>query len=121
MSLAIANTSSFRSGSLRLDRDDWLMRVLLTALIAWLGVTLIMPIGWLLIKSFQAANGDFVGLRNYIQYFSTPALFESLFNSLFIATLTTLIVMPLAYSYAYALRRTCMPGRGLDFEARYDS
>lgn len=119
MSLAIANTSSFRSGSLRLDRDDWLMRILLIALIAWLSVTLIMPIGWLLIKSFQAANGDFVGLNNYVQYFSTPALFESLFNSLFIATLTTLIVMPLAYSYAYALRRTCMPGRGFFYSVAF--
>jgi len=119
MSLGIANTPSVSSGGLRLDRDDWLMRVLLLALIAWLGVTLIMPIGWLLIKSFQDANGVFVGLRNYVQYFSTPALFESLWNSLFVATLTTLIVIPLAYAYAYALRRTCMPGRGFFYSVAF--
>jgi len=97
----------------RLDRDDWLMRGLLLALVAWLTITLILPLGFLLVKSFQNSAGQFIGLQNYRVYFSTPALFESLFNSLFVASVTTLIVMPWAYLYAYALRRTCMPVRGI--------
>ncbi len=96
----------------RLDRDDWLMRVLLLLLIVWLAVTLVLPLGWLLVKSFQDPAGQFIGLDNYVVYFSTPSLFDSLFNSLFVACVTTLIVIPWAYLYAYALRRTCMPVRG---------
>ena len=68
----------------RLDRDDLLMRGGICLLIGWLGVTLLLPLWWLLSKSFQNQSGEFVGLANYIQYFSTPALFASVWNSLFI-------------------------------------
>jgi len=97
----------------RLDRDDLLMRGGICLLIGWLGITLILPLWWLLSKSFQNQNGDFVGLANYIQYFSTPALFASVWNSLFIAFLSTAIVLPLAFVYAYALQRSCMRWKGL--------
>jgi iron(III) transport system permease protein len=97
----------------RLDRDDWLMRIGIGALLLWLMVTLILPLWWLLRKSFEDGDGNFVGLANYVQYFSTPALFDSVGNSLFIALLTTAIVLPLAFTYAYALQRSCMRGKGL--------
>ncbi len=97
----------------RLDRDDWLMRGGICLMIGWLSLTLILPLWWLLSKSFQNQNGDFVGLANYIQYFSTPALFASVWNSLFIALLTTAIVLPLAFTYAYALQRSCMRWKAL--------
>lgn len=97
----------------RLDRDDLLMRGGICLLIGWLGVTLLLPLWWLLSKSFQNQSGEFVGLANYIQYFSTPALFASVWNSLFIAVLSTAIVLPLAFVYAYALQRSCMRWKGL--------
>jgi iron(III) transport system permease protein len=97
----------------RLDRDDILMRAGIGLLIVWMLVTLVLPLWWLLSKSFQNQNGEFVGLANYIQYFSTPALFASVWNSLFIALLTTAIVLPLAFVYAYALQRSCMRWKGL--------
>ena len=97
----------------KLDRDDWLMRGGICLMIAWLGMTLILPLWWLLSKSFQNQSGEFVGLENYIQYFSTPALFASVWNSLFIAVLSTAIVLPLAFTYAYALQRSCMRWKGL--------
>ena len=97
----------------RLDRDDVLMRVGICVFIGWMLVTLILPLYWLLSKSFQDANGQFVGLANYIQYFSTPSLFASLWNSLYVAFLTTAIVLPLAFTYAYALQRSCMRWKGL--------
>ena len=52
------------------------------------------------------------GIANYILYFSTPALFSSIFNSLFIAFLSTVITVTLAFAYAYALTRSCMPFKG---------
>jgi iron(III) transport system permease protein len=97
----------------RLDRDDWLMRGGICLMIGWLGMTLILPLWWLLSKSFQNRDGAFVGLANYIEYFSTPALFASVWNSLFVAVLSTAIVLPLAFIYAYALQRSCMRWKGL--------
>jgi iron(III) transport system permease protein len=97
----------------RLDRDDVLMRAGLCLLIAWMLVTLVLPLWALLSKSFQNQNGEFVGLANYTRYFSTPALFDSVWNSLFVAVVSTVIVLPLAFVYAYALQRSCMRWKGL--------
>ncbi|MBF0280023.1 MAG: putative 2-aminoethylphosphonate ABC transporter permease subunit [SAR324 cluster bacterium] len=52
------------------------------------------------------------GIDNYITYFSTPALFRSIQNSLFISILTTLITVGLAFGFAYALTRSRMPFKG---------
>mgnify|MGYP003382578465 CR=1 FL=1 len=97
----------------RLDRDDWLMRGGICLMIVVLGVTLILPLWWLLSKSFENSDGAFVGLANYVEYFSTPSLSASIWNSLFIALLSTAIVLPLAFTYAYALQRSCMRWKGL--------
>lgn len=88
-------------------------RLLLVALIAILVLIIAIPLWSLLSKSMQNANGDFVGLANFARYFSTPSLVAALFNSLWVALLTTVIVVPLAFIYAYALTRSHMPARGL--------
>ena len=96
-----------------IDRDDLMMRAGICLLIVWMLATLVLPLWWLLSKSFEDQSGKFIGLANYVQYFSTPALFASVWNSLFIAVLTTAIVLPLAFVYAYALQRSCMRWKGL--------
>jgi iron(III) transport system permease protein len=96
-----------------LSSDDIIMRAGLLLLAAWLAVTVALPLWALLSKSFQNTAGEFVGLANYVRYFSTPALFQSFWNSLFVAAITTAIVLPLAFTYAYALTRSCMPAKGL--------
>ena len=111
--VALPSAASLPATRRRLDRDDLLMRGGICLLIGWMLVTLVLPLWWLLSKSFQNQNGDFVGLANYVQYFSTPALFASVWNSLFIAFLSTAIVLPLAFVYAYALQRSCMRWKGL--------
>jgi iron(III) transport system permease protein len=95
----------------RLDRDDAWMRLGVLLLALWLAVTLVLPLGTLLIKSFRDADGVWVGLANYASYFATPTLTESLWNSLWVSTLITALVLPLAYVYAYALTRSAMPGK----------
>ncbi|WP_270933557.1 putative 2-aminoethylphosphonate ABC transporter permease subunit [Falsiroseomonas oryzae] len=72
-----------------------------------------LPLWALLSKSFLDDQGRFVGLANYARYFATPVLVQSLLNSLFVATLATTIVIPLAFLYAYALTRSRMPAKGL--------
>ena len=53
-----------------------------------------------------------VGFTNYRTYFSTPALFRSVQNSLFIAVVSTVITVLLAFGFAYALNRSCMRFKG---------
>jgi iron(III) transport system permease protein len=68
-----------------------------------------LPLGALLLKSFTNTDGAFVGLANYRSYVATPALVQSLLNSVWVSALTTAIVIPLAFGYAYAVTRTTMP------------
>ena len=52
------------------------------------------------------------GIANFVSYFSTPALFNSVKNSLFIAAVSTVITVSLAFWFAYALNRSCMRFKG---------
>ena len=61
--------------------------------------------------SLQDMDGEYVGLENFRIYFDTPALFASITNSLSVAISATLIVLGIAFVYAYALTRTRMPLR----------
>jgi len=89
------------------------MRAFIGVIGLYLVVALALPLGLMLGKSLQGSRDEFVGLANYIRYFSTPALFQSIGNSLWIAILGTAITVPAAFGYAYALTRTRMPLRGL--------
>jgi iron(III) transport system permease protein len=97
----------------RVSRDDIVQRVMLVLLLGWLVITVAMPLGALLVKSFQNAAGEFVGLANFVRYFENAALADSIARSVWIALASTVICVPLAFLYAYALTRTCMPLRGM--------
>jgi len=53
------------------------------------------------------------GFDNFVNYFSTPALFNSIKNSLFIAVISTVVTVTLAFWFAYALNRSCMRFKGV--------
>jgi iron(III) transport system permease protein len=96
----------------KLGRDDWMMRAFMGVIALYLLATMALPLYVMLSKSVENDDGVFVGLANYLLYFSTPALFHSIYNSLFISILTTLITTTLAFVFAYALTRSCMPFKG---------
>jgi len=96
-----------------MSRDDLLMRSGVVVLALLLLVMVGLPLWSLLAKGFEDRDGKFVGLANYVSYFSTPALFNSALNSLHVAAVSTAIVVPLAFLYAYALTRTVLPVRWL--------
>ncbi|BBD40870.1 iron ABC transporter permease (plasmid) [Aminobacter sp. Y103A] len=54
-----------------------------------------------------------LGLENYAAYFSTPTLFRSIENSVFIALVSTIITVGLAFGFAYARNRSCMRFKGV--------
>ena len=95
----------------QLDSDSAWMRVVMLLLGLWLLVTLVLPLGTLLSKSFADANGTWVGLNNYASYFATPSLTDSLWNSVWVSTVVAGITLTLAYVYAFALTRSAMPGK----------
>jgi len=88
------------------------MRLFIGLIGLYLVATLALPLGLMLAKSLEGPREEFVGLANYVRYFSTPALFQSIGNSLWISILSTIITVPLAFVYAYALTRSLMPFRG---------
>jgi iron(III) transport system permease protein len=96
----------------KVSRDDVAMRTALLLLIGWLIVTVLLPLGALLIQSFEGPAGEFVGLANFAQYFANPALTNSIGDSIEISLVSTAICVLLAFVYAYGVTRTCMPGRG---------
>ncbi|USK61611.1 putative 2-aminoethylphosphonate ABC transporter permease subunit [Peribacillus asahii] len=106
----IRKTNSIESRN-RIHKDDWIQRsLLLSIILVFLGV-LVLPLATLFIKAFQHEDGTFVGLDNFIHYFSTPSLVQSLQNTLFIASMTTVISVSLAFVYAYCLVRTNIKGK----------
>ncbi len=64
-------------------------------------------------RSLLANDGTVVGVANYRRYFATPAIAQSISNSLFVSIVSMAITVTLAFVYAYGLTRTRMPGRGL--------
>ena len=92
--------------------QERLAQLLLVACCAALALFLFAPLFMILVKSVQDKDGAFVGLLQFQQYFQTAALRQSIVNTLLIATAVTCITVPLAFTYAYALTRSCMPARG---------
>ncbi|MBN9453376.1 MAG: putative 2-aminoethylphosphonate ABC transporter permease subunit [Bosea sp.] len=90
---------------------------LILALCTVLVLIIALPLWALLSKSLEDTDGKFVGLANFVSYATTPSLFYSLLNSLLVASVTTVIVVPLAFLYAYALRRSCIPAKGAFYAA----
>jgi iron(III) transport system permease protein len=71
------------------------------------------PLLAILQQALLGKSGDFVWFDNFIEYAKTPALLESLWNSLWVSTAVTLITVPLAFGFAYALTRSCMQYKAL--------
>ena len=93
----------------KIGRDDWIMRLCMSVIGVFLVVAVVLPLYSMMSKSVEDRAGDFIGLANFAEYFSTPALFLSGVNSLIISVVCTVIVLATTFVYAYALTRTCMP------------
>jgi iron(III) transport system permease protein len=66
------------------------------------------PLTAILQQSLQDAQGHFAGLANFIAYAKTPALLVSLWNSVWVSAVVTLVTIPAAFGFAYALTRSRM-------------
>jgi iron(III) transport system permease protein len=93
----------------KISRDDWMMRGCMGVIGVFLAVFVVLPLYTMMSKSVENKDGDFIGIANYAEYFSTPALFLSGINSLYISVIGTVLVVGTAFIYGYALTRSCMP------------
>jgi iron(III) transport system permease protein len=95
------------------DPQARLAQGLLLVACAVLVAFLLAPLGAILVKSVQDKSGAFVGLAQFRDYFDSPSLIQSAINTIFVALAVTAITIPVAFTFAYALTRSAMPGKGL--------
>lgn len=93
--------------------SDWLGRGVLVVVLCILLVFLAAPLLAILAQALQDAQGGYAGLGNFMAYARTPTLLASLWNSVWVSALVTLIVVPMAFVFAYALTRACLPWAGM--------
>src|SRR5438105_2347093 len=92
--------------------EDRLAQGLLLTSCAVLTVFLLAPLAMILVKSTEDRSGAFVGLQLFREYLQNAALRDSAFNTLWVALVVTAVTVPLAFTFAYALTRSCIPGKG---------
>ena len=97
-------------------QQHWVDRIAHVAL-ALIALTLLTflaaPLLAILLQALQGRQGEFVWFYNFIEYAKTPALLGSLWNSLWVSGVVTLIALPLTFAFAYALTRSRMPLKSL--------
>jgi len=76
-------------------------------------VFLTAPLAAIFIRAVEDKSGAFVGLANFATYFASPAFERSAGNTLTFAALTTFLTVPLAFGFAYAIQRSCIPVKWL--------
>ncbi len=74
-------------------------------------IVLICPLYSLFSKAFISADGTFVGLGNYAEYFSTPTLSVSIGNTIYISVFTAIVSTLIGFVYAYGVTRTNIKGK----------
>lgn len=77
-----------------------------------LTLAIVAPLIMLFESAFFDENQNFVGLENFYNYFASPALLSSVFNSMWVACTATVITVFLASIYAFALTNVNIKGKG---------
>ncbi len=86
--------------------------IALAAVAIALTLAIIAPLIMLFETAFFDENQNFVGLENFYNYFASPALLSSVFNSVWVACAATVITVFLASIYAFALTNVNIKGKG---------
>jgi len=97
----------------RLGGEDVARHALVAAFALVLYLFILLPMAKMFWRSLLDNSGQWVGLANYVRYFSTPAIAASITNSLSVSAASMVITVTLGFVYAYALARTWMPAKGL--------
>lgn len=96
----------------RVPWSDRVAHAALLGILLLLVVGLAMPLAAILSQAARNAEQG-SGWAAFAAYLQSPALLQSLWNSVWVSLLVTVIVIPLAFAFAYALTRSCMPAKGV--------
>ncbi|WP_318453750.1 putative 2-aminoethylphosphonate ABC transporter permease subunit [Photobacterium leiognathi] len=96
-----------------ITKNNLITLAILLFILFIMGFFVIAPLFSMLQKSMQNDAAQFIGLANFAEYFSSSSVWQSIRNTLFIGVTVTSLVGLLAFGYAYALTRSCMPFKGL--------
>ncbi|MGY3571850.1 putative 2-aminoethylphosphonate ABC transporter permease subunit [Vibrio paucivorans] len=113
------NSSNSRKPSMldsmaaRVSKDNIVLFAILLTLSTLMVLFIVMPLWAMLTKSVQNSDGEYVGFENFATYFASSSLWHSLGNTFTVGLIVTSVVGVLAFGYAYALTRSCMPMKGL--------
>jgi iron(III) transport system permease protein len=100
-------------GFVSASSGDRMMKLLLVvAVLLFLAMTLVLPLGALFVRAITEADGA-IGAGNFIRYFATPHLAGSIINTVMVAGVTTVVTVPAAFLFAYGLMRTNIIGAGV--------
>jgi iron(III) transport system permease protein len=86
--------------------------LILIGLVVFLLAFSVLPLIGIFLKSLQSDTGAYVGLHNYVQYFTENAAGPVIANTLTIAVVSTVATVGLAYLYALCLSHSCMRFKG---------
>ncbi len=93
----------------RCTKEEIVRFIAIYAVVVFLVLFLVCPLCTLFIKAFQDKNDVFVGMAQFAKYFSSKAMVYAISNTFFIAIVSTLIAVTLAFIFAYALSRKNVP------------
>jgi len=108
--LPLTTTAALRQ---RAHWSDRIAHATLLAIVLALVVFLALPLASILVKALQDSAGAFVGLANFTSYLASPSLLSSLWHSVWVSAMVTVVTLPLAFGFAYALSRSRMPAKGV--------
>lgn len=107
--LALPRQRTARTPLARVNWDDWIARGILAAVLLALVLFLLAPLCAILVNALLDRQGKFVGLAHFVTYLHTPYLLHSARNSILLALSVTIISVPAAFVFAYALTRSTLP------------
>lgn|SRR5450830_502013 len=112
--LPAANTSLSAAPIHRaINRDKLLSNGLKYLLLALLLLALALPLVAVLGQALLDHSGHWAGLTPWRKLISSPNFLPMVLRSIGVASATALLVVPLAYLFAYGLQRTLVPLRGV--------
>lgn len=93
----------------RMSKDSVILFAALSVFFIVMSLFILLPLWAMLKKSVLNNNGEFVGFDNFATYFSSASMWHSVGNTFTLGLIVTVIVGFLAFGYAFALTRSCMP------------
>lgn len=85
--------------------ENFLKGLILYSVLVFLIIFLVFPLGTLFVRAFQRPDGSPAGFEQFARYFTNPAMLQSVGNTFFVAIVSTLVSVGLAFLFSYSLSR----------------